>query len=174
MARSCVLSFLPSRLTGTGWLPTFATGSAFEGSGQIGGDPAPIERARLWLGRRSADTAVKIVGIEGHTAGERPGMFDRSALEEVLRKLRMSPVYRLTVPHSMVIPDLLEGSDMVAILPRMLADLFCKTRGMVQRPLPYEARFTSLSAVWHKSSDDDPAHAWFRDHVVRIAQQWAP
>ena len=110
--------------------------------------------------------------IEERGLARQSDMFDRDALEEALRKLRVSPNYRLIVPHSMVIPDLLDGSDMVAVLPGMIADLFCKTRGLIQRPLPYEARPTILSAVWHKSSDDDPAHAWLRDHVVRIAQQF--
>ncbi len=101
--RLCVLSFLPRLVTETDWLPTSATGFAFEGPDQIRGDPAPIEGARLWLGLRSADTAVKIVGIEGYTAGERLGTRQGMGvapgdLVQAARAVDQIPIARRSLP----------------------------------------------------------------------------
>ncbi|WP_308936674.1 LysR family transcriptional regulator [Duganella radicis] len=82
-------------------------------------------------------------------------MFDRAALPEAAR-------LRMLLPHSLAVPALLRGSDMLAVLPEPLSRHFAQSGGLCQAALPYEARRVQVQAVWHARSGDDPAHIWLR------------
>lgn len=91
-------------------------------------------------------------------------MFDRLALQ---RALAPEPA-RLSVlaPHALALPALLRDSDMLAILPTVLARSFARDFGLASAALPYPARDVQVRMVWHERSADDPAHAWLRDRLA--------
>lgn len=96
-------------------------------------------------------------------------MFDRHALEEALAEIGRKPRLRVTVPHSLAIPALLRGSDMLSIVPASLAQALTRTGDLLQRRPPYEAGTATTRAVWHRRDDHDPAHVWLRDMVAGAA-----
>jgi hypothetical protein len=49
-----------------------------------------------------------------------------------------------------------------------LARLFAAEYGLVLSPLPVELREVTVSVLWHRSYDRDPAHAWLRDLVAGL------
>jgi DNA-binding transcriptional LysR family regulator len=101
-------------------------------------------------------------------------MFDRLALEEALAAskahARAQPRMRITVPHALAIPALLRDTSMLSIVPASLAVALAKGEGLVRRKPPYEARTSTLRAVWHGRDEHDVGHAWLREMVAKAAQ----
>jgi DNA-binding transcriptional LysR family regulator len=62
--------------------------------------------------------------------------------------------------HSLT--QVLAGSEAMAIVPRRVAEDFMTVRPLVIRPLPFLSRRVSLSMLWHRRLDHDPAHRWLR------------
>lgn len=100
-------------------------------------------------------------------------MFDRHALEEALSVLGAVPRYRTTVPHSLAVPALLRGSDMLSIMPSSLARSLAGGGDLLMREPPYPSALSTFRGVWHSRNDHDPAHMWLRECVARAAQQVA-
>ncbi len=98
-------------------------------------------------------------------------MFDRHALEEALSGIGATPRYRTTVPHSLAIPALLRGADMLSIMPSTLARSLALGGDLLMREPPYASGLSTFRGVWHSRNDHDPAHMWLRDCVARAAQQ---
>lgn len=86
-------------------------------------------------------------------------MFDRAALPDTAR-------LRMLVPHSLTVPALLRSSDMLALLPSSLSQLFAEREGLLTAPLPYPARSRQMQAIWHTRSDGDPALSWLRSQLM--------
>lgn len=98
-------------------------------------------------------------------------MFDHQSLREALAP--EVPQLRMLVAHALAVPALLAGSDMLALLPAPLADLFARDHGVHTAPLPYIARPVEVRAVWHERSDQDPAHAWLRERIEALGRALA-
>jgi DNA-binding transcriptional LysR family regulator len=96
-------------------------------------------------------------------------MFDRQALEDALAKAGRRPRYRITVPHSLAVPELLLGSDMVSIVPGPLAAAFARRGDMHAKKLPYAVPGATLRAIWHRRYEHDPAHLWLRTQLLELA-----
>ena len=96
-------------------------------------------------------------------------MFDRSALEDALAAAGKRPHYRITVPHSLAVPDLLLGSDMISIVPAPLAQAFLARRELLAKALPYAAQHATVRALWHRRDEHDPAHLWLREQLLELA-----
>ncbi|MGK6306892.1 LysR family transcriptional regulator [Variovorax sp. DT-64] len=99
-------------------------------------------------------------------------MFDRAALEDALASAGLRPRYRITVPHSLAVPDLLAGSDMVSIVPAPLAQGFVARRELLAKALPYTSQHATMRAVWHRRHEHDPAHVWLREQLARLAMSF--
>nr|WP_297381318.1 LysR substrate-binding domain-containing protein [uncultured Roseateles sp.] len=95
-------------------------------------------------------------------------MLNRHALEGALAGAGLRPRQRVTVPHSLAIPELLQGTDMLAIVPQTLAKALARGGQLRTRPLPYEGGTSSTSAVWHRRNDHEAAHLWLRDMVASV------
>jgi DNA-binding transcriptional LysR family regulator len=48
-----------------------------------------------------------------------------------------------------------------------LATLFSKTLGLTVSPAPLAIPDMAMSMIWHASYDDDPAHKWLRNLILR-------
>lgn len=97
-------------------------------------------------------------------------LFNRQALEDALHEVGRRPRYGVTLPHSLVIGDLLTASDMIAIIPSPLVAPLTAGGGLVAKDLPYEAPTTTLRALWHRRFEYDPAHIWLREQILELAQ----
>lgn len=100
-------------------------------------------------------------------------MFDRHALEDALLAKGLAPRYRTTVPHSLAIPALLRGSDMLSIMPGSLARNLAAAGDLTVRAPPYPSSPATIRAVWHGRNDHDPAQLWLQDAVARAAERVA-
>jgi DNA-binding transcriptional LysR family regulator len=140
----------------------------------------PLRRRKLTLEHLAAFPLVT-VSLGGHEEGAVSGyiverglarqseMFDRQALEDALSTVGKRPRYRVTVPHSLAVPDLLLGSDMLSIIPAPLAAAFTSRGDLHAQALPYPAPSATLRAIWHRRHEHDPAHLWLRERIFELA-----
>ena len=142
----------------------------------------PLRRRTLKLDDL-ADFALVTVSLGGSEEGAVSGyiverglarqseMFDRQALEDALSAIGRRPRYQVTVPHSLAVPEILAGSDLVSILPAPLAAAFASRGALHFKSLPYAAPGASLRAIWHRRHEHDPAHAWLRSLIFELARR---
>jgi DNA-binding transcriptional LysR family regulator len=62
--------------------------------------------------------------------------------------------------HSLL--SVLIGSRALAVVPRRVAQDFKSTSPLIIRQLPFVSPRVSLSVIWHRRLDGDPAHRWLR------------
>jgi DNA-binding transcriptional LysR family regulator len=94
-----------------------------------------------------------------------PGL---SAVDTALSKRRRSRRVGATVSSFLLAPLVLEGSDMLATLPRRLLPI-CRASGIVERRPPLELPDAALYVAWHPRSNADVRHRWLRESLLAHA-----
>ncbi|MFJ3525340.1 LysR substrate-binding domain-containing protein [Pseudomonas sp. NPDC090203] len=98
-------------------------------------------------------------------------MYDRHALEHALAEAGLSMRRQIVLPHFLALPMLLEGSELLAIVPRPLARTFARTLGFMIKQLPYTAPRQQLDMIWHSDNDNDPAQRWLHAQISSAADE---
>ncbi len=75
----------------------------------------------------------------------------------------------LEVPFFALLPDILRDSDLVATVPRRLAELFAEELDFAVQPVPLELSGFEVSMAWHPTFAADPSSVWLREAVGRVA-----
>ncbi|MFT4219042.1 MAG: LysR family transcriptional regulator [Microbacterium sp.] len=73
---------------------------------------------------------------------------------------------RVTTSSFLPLPSVVAGTDLVAVVPRALADRLGPLTGTVGVEAPFGSVEIALQLWWHPSHDADPIHAWFRERLV--------
>lgn len=73
---------------------------------------------------------------------------------------------RVTTSSFLPLPAVVAGTDLVSVVPRMLADRLGPASGTVGVEAPFGTVRIPLELWWHPSHDADPIHAWFRDRLI--------
>ena len=68
------------------------------------------------------------------------------------------------VPHWLLIPKILEESNLIAVLSGKLATKFAAA-GLAVMPLPFESEPFTWDIYWHRRNDNSVAHKWIRDLI---------
>jgi DNA-binding transcriptional LysR family regulator len=76
---------------------------------------------------------------------------------------------RLSVPHFLLVPEILKRSDMLVVLPERLARGYGERFGVFD--LPFELAPFTLVAIWHERTHRDPALAWLRQSLVDLISE---
>lgn len=63
-------------------------------------------------------------------------------------------------------PAILEGTDLIAMIPSSLAELSCHHYPLTTKPCPIEIPNISVRAVWHERNQNDQLHRWLRDQLI--------
>ena len=87
-------------------------------------------------------------------------------MDEALAERGLKRRVALTLPHAMVLPAVLEGSDLVAALPSRLADRL-QTAGLQHFELPVAIEPWTVSMLWPPTARNDRAAAWLRATISR-------
>lgn len=118
------------------------------------------ERARRRVARSDLASFEYVVVAPAETAHRK--------VEVALRRLGLSGRVAVRMPHFMAIPGILERSDLVAIVPQMLADYFCRDGRLVQQAFPAPLGGLQIRMFWHQRFERDPANRWMRELVIRL------
>jgi DNA-binding transcriptional LysR family regulator len=87
----------------------------------------------------------------------------------VRRLLGIDLPVHITVPSLLHLPLVLSGTRLVATMPERIARMFTATVPVKIFPIPVATEQLHEILLWHKRNESDPAHAWFRELIVRLA-----
>ncbi|MFT4307328.1 MAG: LysR family transcriptional regulator [Microbacterium sp.] len=73
---------------------------------------------------------------------------------------------RVTTSSFLPLPSVVAGTDLVAVVPRTLAERLGPVTGTVGVDAPFGSVGIALKLWWHPSHDTDPVHVWFRERVT--------
>lgn len=95
--------------------------------------------------------------------GAQSGYFEMYA--DALKQLGKPPNIVLSTARLVSLPQILPGSDLIAIVPDSVARLYANDPRFRRFNLPFEMVPLEVSQFWHKRLQDDPASIWLR-HLV--------
>lgn len=121
--------------------------------------PAP-GRAGTTLTQRQLEQAALVVAS--------PLATFHASVDQALAGMKLSQRIVLRPRHFGALPDLVAGSDLLAIVPAMYAHILRARHGFRVWNLPGQGPRYAVSMVWHGSTDDDPAQAWLRGLCLRL------
>lgn len=75
----------------------------------------------------------------------------------------------MTVPHFLVAPFIVAGSDLVLTIAGRVAETTAARLSLVVRPCPVISEGYTLTMLWADRHEDDEGHRWLRRAVVRAA-----
>lgn len=98
---------------------------------------------------------------------------ERGVVDDALAKLGLQRQVVLTTPRFLAVPFLVARAPVVATMMGRLARFFAEELGLSLSPPPVVLQDVAVSLLWHASYDHDPAHAWLRQQIMRLAQDVA-
>jgi DNA-binding transcriptional LysR family regulator len=86
-----------------------------------------------------------------------------------LARLGVERRIEVSVESFLLAPFLLQGTELVALVPKR-AEAFLRRTGDIRvLASPIEFPILVETLWWHPRSNADPAHAWLRGRIARIA-----
>ncbi|AWR20670.1 LysR family transcriptional regulator [Aurantimicrobium photophilum] len=86
-----------------------------------------------------------------------------------LRELGFSREAHVKTTSFMPLPSVVSGTELVAIVPKRLADRFASTSNTIGVPTPFDKVVIIQTLWWHASHNTDPAHVWLRNILTSTA-----
>lgn len=77
----------------------------------------------------------------------------------------------IEVPYFSLVPELLEGSDLVATVPERIASLFARAHDVEVLAPPLALPDVEICMAWHPTFAADPARVWLRDIVSSVCRE---
>lgn len=90
------------------------------------------------------------------------GITDRQ-LQHLGRQRRVT----LSVSNFLLLPEILQNSDLVATVPKRLV---CKRKDLAIAPPPLEIPSFSKVVLWHERTEHDPRYRWLRQLILETCQ----
>jgi len=75
----------------------------------------------------------------------------------------------LSVPHFLLVPELVRNSDMVAMLPSRILE--GRTQGLQLLDAPVQPPCFEMAMSWHERIHADAAHTWLRSQIIQAVSQ---
>src|SRR5436190_11773432 len=96
------------------------------------------------------------------------GMATTGIIDRFLSKHRVRRNVVLRVPHFHVLPAIVADSDLLAIVPKRLADAFASRLPIKLLPLPVAVPMFDICIHWHERYHHDPGSRWMRRAFVDL------
>ena len=119
------------------------------------------------LARRAAMTVDRLCNYDHVLVSPTGGSFEGPA-DQALARLRLRRKVRYSVPSFLLVPEMLQVDDLVALVPSRLVHKDDK-RLVVLKP-PVEVPGFDVIAVWHPRVDQDMGHRWLRRRLAETAK----
>lgn len=122
-----------------------------------GQHPLPDTSPEMFAGRRF----VRVSARGGHVFPH-----------QVLTEHGLMPQVALTIEEYATVPAVLEATDLVVLLPRHVAEVFCGWfPGLRIAELPWPAQSTPVSLYTRRRASLTPAQQWFRSLVLAAVSE---
>lgn len=89
----------------------------------------------------------------------------QGGVEKLLYEHRLTQKIILRARHFGAIPELISGTDLLAIVPRMYAQSLASRLAFRIWELPISSLQYTVNLLWHNSTDHDSAHLWMRQQI---------
>jgi DNA-binding transcriptional LysR family regulator len=89
-------------------------------------------------------------------------------IDQALQALNRTRRVGLTLSSYMAAPFAVGNSEMVATVPKSIANALAKQAGAVILDVPVPLPMLSVSLYWHERHHRDPAHAWVRNFIASM------
>lgn len=100
-----------------------------------------------------------------------PAATFHGSVDLMLSKLKLIDRVVLRARHYAALPELVTGSDLVAIVPLRYANSLAPRYAVRIWELPDHGSRYDVTMLWHQSATHDLAHAWLRAVVKRLFQR---
>jgi len=117
-----------------------------------------LDKRRMSLAEFSAAEHLVVI-----SAGTGHGKVD-----ELLLRSGVERTVRLTVPHYVSVGHILRGSDLIATVPKRLADRLVEPFGLVEVTHPAKLPDVAINVFWHAKYHRSPANRWLRGVVFEL------
>ncbi|MGH1569489.1 LysR family transcriptional regulator [Methylobacterium sp. P31] len=95
---------------------------------------------------------------------------DLRFVDDVLARDGLKRRLALNVPHWLLVPHVLNRSDLISVMPQRLASaLTAAGHRLAVRDLPFASEPFAWSLYWHRRHDKNPAITWLRAKFRSIA-----
>lgn len=94
---------------------------------------------------------------------------DTNPIDQALAKKRKSRRVALQVPNFAGLPNIMIGTDLIAVLPSALKQTIMRDFSTAISPIPVDR--LSIYQVWHRRNDDRTLHKWMREQLRNIAKK---
>jgi DNA-binding transcriptional LysR family regulator len=91
-------------------------------------------------------------------------------IDKVLARYQLKRRIAFITPHLLVLPTIIAASDLVASVPSRLAKQFLCFETLDVFELPIETKSWSVSMLWSKLTDRDPANQWLRQMLITVCK----
>ena len=109
---------------------------------------------------------------QAHLVIASPSATFHRGVDKVLRDLQITSRVRVRSKHFGAIPNLVQNSDLMAIVPRMYADAVIRSHPAIKLwNLPMAALGYTVNVLWHVSTDTDPSQVWLRELVSALFER---
>lgn len=86
----------------------------------------------------------------------------------ILQRAGLQERLRLTTEHFMVLPSIVQATNLCGVMPRNIARGFVQAGGCTVLEPPFEGADFTVSLHWSHRFEADPAHRWFREVAVKL------
>lgn len=93
---------------------------------------------------------------------------DHKNVERRLAEKGIKRAFALRVPHYLVIPMIVSGTDYMVTVPRRAAEAFATLSSLRIHPMPVAIPSFDVSLFWHPRFRDDPPIQWMRDLMIEL------
>jgi DNA-binding transcriptional LysR family regulator len=113
----------------------------------------------------------EVVGgfVSEHGLRRKTEMFDRAAIERAFSSSERCPRLALSLPHFLALPGLIEGTDLTAIVPRPLAEVFLQRHPITMYELPYKTDLEEISVICPERKTGNGPRDWLRGILTQAA-----
>ena len=101
----------------------------------------------------------------------------RGASEDPIRKALGGDAERrdicLTVPYATALPSIVEGTNLIATIPKVAADMLVSAsrNTLVAFDVPFEITDNQVYLWWHRRTSADAGHIWLRNMLATVRQE---
>jgi len=92
---------------------------------------------------------------------------ESSALDALMGQNGMFREVRMVAQHYFSACQIVAASDLLLTVPKAYADHMAPLLPIAIQPLPVRIKAIPILAYWHDSKDNDRAHRWFRERLVK-------
>lgn len=89
-------------------------------------------------------------------------------VDVALDKQKIQRKVRLTVPHYVALGDVLQHSNLIAVVPERFAQRIVKPFDLVMRDSPVKVEDSAIHQCWHGRLHRDPGHQWLRQLMRKL------